>query len=683
MDMTHLAESAGATPAEEPRAQDGFPARAVVSVGLVVLVTSVLSGAIRALTALELQCRKAEGLAVLAEHLMHDVPMWLVLLGAWHLTLALFASRRRRVAARVGGCLLWGMCTFLFIYYYLDAKLYEAMWQHLDYRTLRHLEDLGHLLGTVAAKFSFGLREALLGLGIVFAILVLFTGRAADRLAGLLRSRRRPRGSPCPARRGSGLSRVFVALYVVLLAGWLLMVPVHAWLERRVGHRKPFTLGDSFLTIQADAFRAMRDFPEDVEMVRRGFGPADWLDPEYPLYRRPRSRPLPHDGESRGFNVVIIVMESFRAADVGALGGRHGITPNFDRLADRGALFTRYYANGHRTANAILSLECSVPAFYGQKYIRKDTLPEFLSLGKLLTANGYGYGFYTGGKRDFDRLRRFYALQGADELLFFEDMEGDPGLSRFAWGIHDGAMLGVVLDRLARRREPFGATILTISCHQPYVSGVWPTGERGIEASFRAAMHESDTALGEFFAAAEKRPFFKRTLFVITADTGEEFVGGRATALHTSTSEAATRVPLLIFAGNGALPAGRHRTVGSHVDILPTIARLLSIQPPSVPWLGRSLFDEDEARVAYYNTPWGGGSVAVWCGDFKTIYDVANRAYRHYRVSGWTVTPRPGPPAALRFAERRLGAYHGLMQRMLGMQRIMPERDRKQRLQVR
>ncbi len=58
-------------------------------------------------------------------------------------------------------------------------------------------------------------------------------------------------------------------------------------------------------------------------------------------------------------NVVVILMESFAGHFVGALGSEAGITPNFDRLAQEGVLFRRFFANGTHTHQGMFaSMAC-------------------------------------------------------------------------------------------------------------------------------------------------------------------------------------------------------------------------------------------------------------------------------------------------------------------------------------
>lgn len=55
-------------------------------------------------------------------------------------------------------------------------------------------------------------------------------------------------------------------------------------------------------------------------------------------------------------NILIILMESFSANAIGAVGGDSAITPNLNRLSREGVLFTNMYANSFRTDRGIVSV---------------------------------------------------------------------------------------------------------------------------------------------------------------------------------------------------------------------------------------------------------------------------------------------------------------------------------------
>ena len=57
-----------------------------------------------------------------------------------------------------------------------------------------------------------------------------------------------------------------------------------------------------------------------------------------------------------GLNVFLIVVDQWRAEALGCMGARHALTPNLDRLAARGRLFGKHFAQGTPCAPARASL---------------------------------------------------------------------------------------------------------------------------------------------------------------------------------------------------------------------------------------------------------------------------------------------------------------------------------------
>src|SRR5512134_2003299 len=55
-------------------------------------------------------------------------------------------------------------------------------------------------------------------------------------------------------------------------------------------------------------------------------------------------------------NVLIVVLDTFRADRLTAYGGRRGLTPFLDELATRGVIFERAYAASSWTSPSIASL---------------------------------------------------------------------------------------------------------------------------------------------------------------------------------------------------------------------------------------------------------------------------------------------------------------------------------------
>jgi phosphoglycerol transferase MdoB-like AlkP superfamily enzyme len=143
----------------------------------------------------------------------------------------------------------------------------------------------------------------------------------------------------------------------------------------------------------------------------------------------------------------------------------------------------------------------------------------------------------------------------------------------------------------------------------------------------------SDWALGKFFELAEKEPWFKDTLFVILGDHGFAYESPKAMMDLPS-----YHIPLLIYYPGDTKKGGQiNHTVGSQVDVLPTVMGLMDIKSVNQSW-GRDLFriDPNDQGWAIIKPSGGGKTVGLIKGDlfFVTAPKMEPLAYR-YSLNPW------------------------------------------------
>jgi len=308
---------------------------------------------------------------------------------------------------------------------------------------------------------------------------------------------------------------------------------------------------------------------------------------DYPLLRRPAAALA---GTWRPKNVVVILMESFAGRYCGALCDKHDLTPEFDRLAKDGILFTRAFANGTHTHQGVYATLTSFPNLPGYEFLMKmmEASQEFSGLPSLLHRHNFQSVFLYNGLFSWDNKEGFFRNHGIDRFIGSEDFR-NPVFRDPVWGVSD-------LDVYQRANEefksmagdqPFLGVILTLSNHSPFNLPeplLFPrivTGDH-LEGRFNG-MRYADWALGEFFRQASREDYFKETLFVITGDHGFG-VPPNVTPIALSRFH----VPLLFYAP-GRLPAQQRDTVASQVDIGPSVMGLLGFDDPTQAW-GRNLF---------------------------------------------------------------------------------------------
>jgi len=284
-----------------------------------------------------------------------------------------------------------------------------------------------------------------------------------------------------------------------------------------------------------------------------------------PLLRRhtPAPRPGLHPGP-RPRNLVFIIMESFSGEFVGALGHPHGVTPAFDRLADEGLLFERFFSNGTHTHQGMFASVACFPNLPGFEYLMQtpEGMHQFSGLRNLYVYNG---------SFSWDNQNGFFGNQGFTRFIGREDYVA-PKFYDATWGVSDEDMFNRAATELAAlpANRPFFAVLQTLSNHTPYhlpdPLPFAPVQGFGDLDQHLTAMKYSDWALGQFFEQARHAPWFDQTLFVVVGDHGF----GTSTQV-TDIDLARFHVPALLIGPGIRARFGAHSaTVASQVDLVPT-----------------------------------------------------------------------------------------------------------------
>jgi len=302
-------------------------------------------------------------------------------------------------------------------------------------------------------------------------------------------------------------------------------------------------------------------------------------------------------GPARKDNVVVIILESFSKAFVGALNPQYNdsrdrtYTPFLDSLIHESLTFTNAFANGRKSIDAIPSVTASIPALVLPYVVSERSGNTINSLASLLNVQGYESAFYHGapnGSMGFDAFTKIAGFQhyyGRNEYGNTADFDG-------IWGIWDEPFLQYFAHGMDKMKEPFFTTLFSISSHHPFeipekYKGVFPEGRIPINKCIRY----TDRSLQKFFDTARKMPWFKNTLFVITADHS---VDSDIKEYYTSVNRFA--IPILFFKGDGTMK-GVDNGIAEQIDIMPTILSYLNYPFPYMAF-GNNLFDPNSKRFA-------------------------------------------------------------------------------------
>ena len=299
----------------------------------------------------------------------------------------------------------------------------------------------------------------------------------------------------------------------------------------------------------------------------------------------------PTQKAERPLNVVLILMESFRQWETGVSEHRDGVAPNLRALMDQSLTFTNFYANAHQTVRGELATLCSSLPNYtrGQVYTAYPTLG-MMCLPQALKQMGYQTHWISSYTSRYANKRGFLQHHGIDN--FHDNPRDGRTLIRpvMGWGPSDEDLAEYAVATLDKAQVPFFAEVMTLTNHYPFDSDypiedgpvVAASPERQVYKDYLRGMHYTDHAVHKFLEAARTRPWFNNTLFVLLGDHGI-FIFPEKRTPPLSPAERLDvyfRVPLLFYAP-GHIKPQRNLTLGSQVDVAPTILEWLGVRVPN------------------------------------------------------------------------------------------------------
>ncbi|MGL2966105.1 LTA synthase family protein [Flavobacterium sp. XGLA_31] len=308
-------------------------------------------------------------------------------------------------------------------------------------------------------------------------------------------------------------------------------------------------------------------------------------------------RKIVSDSVENRKNVVLITIESYSAEFMKAYGNESNVTPFLDSLATQSLQFTNLYAVGNRTVRGLEAVTLCLPPSAAESVVkRKDNKNKF-STGSIFKQKGYTIKYLYGGDAFFDNMGDFFGGNGYDIV---DKKTFSPQEITFSniWGVCDEDMYRKaikVMNAEAQQNKPFFNHIMTVSNHRPFT---YPEGKIDISGKAKSRMggvKYTDYALRQFFAMAQKQPWFHNTVFVILAD-------------HCASSSGKTelpmdkyRIPAFIFAPKMIQPK-EVNTLMSQIDVMPTLFGLLHFNYDSK-FYGQDIFQpgyQPRAFVATY-----------------------------------------------------------------------------------
>ena len=216
-------------------------------------------------------------------------------------------------------------------------------------------------------------------------------------------------------------------------------------------------------------------------------------------------------------NVILVIMEGL-AAEV--LFGEEKLTPNLNRIIKKSLYFENIYATSTRTDRGLVSILSGYPSLPNISVVKEPDKAARLSfLPKEFKRNGYSTSFIYGGETEFANIKSYLLNSKFDNIIDKNNFQKKDMNSK--WGAHDHVVFNESFEYLKNIKEPFFATILTLSSHEPFEVPM----ETIIEGDDRQSLYKNsvmylDRSIGSFMDKISTEKFYDNTVFIFISDHG-------------------------------------------------------------------------------------------------------------------------------------------------------------------
>ncbi len=305
-------------------------------------------------------------------------------------------------------------------------------------------------------------------------------------------------------------------------------------------------------------------------------------------------------------NVVVIILESFSKEFCGAYhmsnGGdgksvKKGYTPFLDSLIQFSQTYTYSFANGRKSIDALPAVIAGIPSLGVPYVLSPYSGNEINSIPSLLKRKKYHTSFFHGAPNGSMGFEAFTHMAGVDHYYGMDEYDNDDDFDGI-WGIWDDPFLNFYGDKLNTFPQPFFSAFFSVSSHHPFeIPPQYSSQFTGGPMVIHKCVQYTDYALRNFFSKVSAMPWYKNTLFVITADHTSseiEYPEGR-------TGWGLFSIPLIFFKPDHSL-TGMQDQIAEHTDIMPTVLNYLNYDSAYVAF-GNDLFHrgEDRFSLSFHN----------------------------------------------------------------------------------
>jgi arylsulfatase A-like enzyme len=310
-------------------------------------------------------------------------------------------------------------------------------------------------------------------------------------------------------------------------------------------------------------------------------------------------------------NVILISIDTLRADALGCYSGEIAETPNIDKLAAGGVLFTGCKTPTPLTLPSHTTMLTGTFPLYHGVHVNDVTVPaELVFLPEVLRDNGYRTAGIIGGFPLDD-------VFGFDQGFDYYDDEFIVGSGSSLTGFEKPANQVIARAEAWVEENRDGEFFLFLHCYDPHLLYSPPERFRKEyrDEPYYGEVAFVDSVLGKLIPMLERNGLADRTLIILTADHGESLEEHGEPAHGFFLYEATQHVPLIMYCP-GLVPAGK-RVEGPVrlADICPTVLDILGIKSPESvqgETLVPLVFGDGKANLPVYEECYYGAEMFGW-----------------------------------------------------------------------
>jgi len=330
----------------------------------------------------------------------------------------------------------------------------------------------------------------------------------------------------------------------------------------------------------------------------------------------------PVHGIAKGFNVLVIQLESFQYWLLNKTHEDTEVTPFLNKIYKQGFHWNNIYDATYigRTSDAEFGFHTGMLPHLQQSSAFTFMTRDLFTFPRALLQDNYQTMSFHGYKKDFWNRTNAHPFYGIERMHFIEDYDFK---EKLGLGIPDKTLFPAIVDTLAREKDPFYAFVISLSCHHPYnavpqeTADYFPETSKKLKffAGYLKLARYTDEALEDMYNRLEEKGLLQNTIVVIYGDHDLGVIDGMGPAEYyrelfdgyrnllgvNPHGAREDRIPITMLLPGKQVEIQPHlekwtETPGTLIDFFPSIFHLLG-KPVPKGVMGSHLFQSRDSLV--------------------------------------------------------------------------------------